>query len=144
MHSRCASGIRLSDRLRSAVFGNVGSIVACRLGEEDAAILARQIGLATSLKLSDAGLTSLQGMPVLPVLTSLDLSRSSLTSLQGMPALPELKLIDITELKLDGFDQLKSSPKLEKIIVTRGQIDLSAVPEELRRPGVIEAPEKVR
>jgi len=61
-----------------------------------------------------------------------------------MPALPELKLIDITELKLDGFDQLKSSPKLEKIIVTRGQIDLSAVPEELRRPGVIEAPEKVR
>ena len=63
MHSRCASGIRLSDRLRSAVFGNVGSIVACRLGEEDAAILARQIGLATSLKLSDAGLTSLQGMP---------------------------------------------------------------------------------
>jgi hypothetical protein len=36
---------QLSDRLRSAVFGNVGSIVAYRPGAEDAAIIAMQIGL---------------------------------------------------------------------------------------------------
>jgi hypothetical protein len=36
---------QLPDDLRSAVFGNAGSIVACRAGAEDAAILARQIGL---------------------------------------------------------------------------------------------------
>jgi len=93
----------------------------------------------TDLDLSRAGLTSLQGMPALPALTDLDLSSTGLTSLQGMPALPELKLIDITELKLDGFDQLKSSPKLEKILVRRGQIDRSAVPEELRGLVVIDA-----
>jgi hypothetical protein len=44
---------QLSDRLRSAVFGNVGSIVACRPGAEDAAILARQIGLANPDALLD-------------------------------------------------------------------------------------------
>ena len=36
---------QLPDQLRSAVFGNAGSIVACRCGAEDAAILAAQIGL---------------------------------------------------------------------------------------------------
>jgi hypothetical protein len=36
---------QLSDQLRAAVFGNVGSIIACRPGAEDAAILAQQIGL---------------------------------------------------------------------------------------------------
>lgn len=36
---------QLSDGLRSAVFGNVGSIVALRSGTEDAAIVAGQIGL---------------------------------------------------------------------------------------------------
>lgn len=36
---------QLPDQLRSAVFGNAGSIVACRSGAEDAAILAAQIGL---------------------------------------------------------------------------------------------------
>ena len=36
---------QLPDRLRAAVFGNAGSIIACRAGAEDAAILARQIGL---------------------------------------------------------------------------------------------------
>jgi hypothetical protein len=37
---------QLPDRLRSAVFGNAGSIIAFRSGAEDAEILARQIGLA--------------------------------------------------------------------------------------------------
>jgi hypothetical protein len=36
---------QLPDQLRSAVFGNAGSIIACRAGAEDAAILAAQIGL---------------------------------------------------------------------------------------------------
>jgi len=36
---------QLPDRLRSAAFGNAGSIIACRCGAEDAAILATQIGM---------------------------------------------------------------------------------------------------
>lgn len=36
---------QLPDRLRAAVFGNVGSFVACRPGAADAPILAEQIGL---------------------------------------------------------------------------------------------------
>ena len=36
---------QLPDDLRAAVFGNVGSIVACRVGASDAPILAEQIGL---------------------------------------------------------------------------------------------------
>ena len=36
---------QLPDQLRSAVFGNAGSIISCRAGAEDAAILSRQIGL---------------------------------------------------------------------------------------------------
>ena len=36
---------QIPDRLRAAVFGNAGSIIACRAGAEDAAILSRQIGL---------------------------------------------------------------------------------------------------
>jgi hypothetical protein len=37
---------QLGDRLRAAAFGNVGSMIACRAGASDAAILAEQIGLA--------------------------------------------------------------------------------------------------
>ena len=44
---------QLPDRLRSAVFGNTGSIIACRCGAEDAAILAAQIGLGGSDALLD-------------------------------------------------------------------------------------------
>lgn len=44
---------QLPDPLRSAVFGNAGSIVACRSGAEDAAILAAQIGLHNSDALLD-------------------------------------------------------------------------------------------
>jgi hypothetical protein len=36
---------QLPDDLRAAVFGNAGSLIACRTGAEDAAFLARQIGL---------------------------------------------------------------------------------------------------
>ncbi len=35
---------QLPDHLRSAVFGNVGSMVACRCGAEDSAVLATQLG----------------------------------------------------------------------------------------------------
>lgn len=44
---------QLPDPLRSAVFGNVGSIVACRSGAEDAAMLAEQIGLHSPEALLD-------------------------------------------------------------------------------------------
>ena len=44
---------QLPDRLRSAVFGNVGSIVACRTGATDAPILAEQIGLGGADALLD-------------------------------------------------------------------------------------------
>src|SRR5208283_3007247 len=36
---------QLPDQLRSAAFGNAGSIISCRAGAEDAAILSKQIGL---------------------------------------------------------------------------------------------------
>jgi hypothetical protein len=36
---------QLPERLRAAVFGNVGSMLACRTGAADAPIVARQIGL---------------------------------------------------------------------------------------------------
>ena len=36
---------QLPDRLRAAVFGNVGSLIACRTGASDAPILTEQIGL---------------------------------------------------------------------------------------------------
>jgi hypothetical protein len=39
---------QIPDRLRSAVFGNAGSMIACRPGAEDAAILSKQIGLGGS------------------------------------------------------------------------------------------------
>jgi type IV secretory pathway TraG/TraD family ATPase VirD4 len=44
---------QVPDQLRSAVFGNAGSIIACRCGAEDAAILAAQIGLNNSEALLD-------------------------------------------------------------------------------------------
>jgi hypothetical protein len=44
---------QLPDQLRSAVFGNAGSIVACRAGAEDTTILAAQIGLGNSNALLD-------------------------------------------------------------------------------------------
>jgi Helicase HerA, central domain len=44
---------QIPDRLRSAVFGNTGSIIACRTGAEDAAILTQQIGLGSSEALLD-------------------------------------------------------------------------------------------
>lgn len=36
---------QVPDQLRSAVFGNAGSIISCRAGAEDAIVLARQIGI---------------------------------------------------------------------------------------------------
>jgi type IV secretory pathway TraG/TraD family ATPase VirD4 len=44
---------QVPDRLRAAVFGNVGSLVACRVGADDAPILAEQIGLPGPLALLD-------------------------------------------------------------------------------------------
>jgi hypothetical protein len=44
---------QLSDRLRAAVFGNVGSMITCRTGVADAAVLAKQIGLANPDALLD-------------------------------------------------------------------------------------------
>ena len=44
---------QLPDRLRAAVFGNVGSVVACRAGAADAPILAGQIGLGGADALQD-------------------------------------------------------------------------------------------
>jgi hypothetical protein len=44
---------QLPHQLRAAVFGNVGSIIACRAGATDAPILAQQIGLANPEALLD-------------------------------------------------------------------------------------------
>jgi hypothetical protein len=44
---------QLPDRLRNAVFGNTGSIIACRSGAIDAPILSEQIGLGNSDALLD-------------------------------------------------------------------------------------------
>jgi hypothetical protein len=44
---------QLPDQLRAAAFGNVGSIIACRAGASDAAILAEQIGLGGADALLD-------------------------------------------------------------------------------------------
>jgi hypothetical protein len=44
---------QLPDRLRDAVFGNAGSIIACRSGVIDAPILAEQIGLGGPVALLD-------------------------------------------------------------------------------------------
>jgi hypothetical protein len=44
---------QLPDKLRAAVFGNVGSIFACRIGASDAPIIAEQIGLGGADALLD-------------------------------------------------------------------------------------------
>lgn len=44
---------QLPDELRAAVFGNVGSMIACRTGATDAPILAEQIGLGGADALLD-------------------------------------------------------------------------------------------
>jgi len=44
---------QIPDSLRAAVFGNVGSIIACRTGAADAPILAEQIGLGGAEALLD-------------------------------------------------------------------------------------------
>ena len=64
---------QLPDQLRSAVFGNAGSILACRAGAEDAAVLARQIGLGGEDALLDLanfaawGRLLHNGMPTSPL-----------------------------------------------------------------------------
>ena len=44
---------QLPDKLRAAVFGNVGSMIACRTGASDAPIIAEQIGLGGADALLD-------------------------------------------------------------------------------------------
>ena len=44
---------QLPDKLRAAVFGNVGSMLACRTGASDAPIVAEQIGLGAADALLD-------------------------------------------------------------------------------------------
>jgi hypothetical protein len=44
---------QVPERLRAAVFGNVGSMIACRTGAQDAPILAEQIGLGGADALLD-------------------------------------------------------------------------------------------
>jgi hypothetical protein len=44
---------QLPDKLRAAVFGNVGSMLACRTGASDAGIIAEQIGLGAADALLD-------------------------------------------------------------------------------------------
>jgi type IV secretory pathway TraG/TraD family ATPase VirD4 len=64
---------QLPDRLRAAVFGNAGSIIACRVGATDASILAEQIGLGGADALLDlpnfAAWTRLlrHGVPTSPI-----------------------------------------------------------------------------
>jgi Type IV secretion-system coupling protein DNA-binding domain len=64
---------QLPDPLRAAVFGNAGSIVACRCGAEDAAILSAQIGLESREALLDLpnfsawGRLLRRGVPTSPI-----------------------------------------------------------------------------
>src|SRR5262249_48690731 len=44
---------QLPDQLRAAVFGNVGSVLACRTGATDAPLIAEQIGLGAADALLD-------------------------------------------------------------------------------------------
>src|SRR5207302_7495138 len=44
---------QVPERLRAAVFGNIGSMIACRTGAQDAPILAEQIGLGGADALLD-------------------------------------------------------------------------------------------
>lgn len=44
---------QVSDKLQAAVFGNVGSIVVCRIGATDSAMLAAQLGLGGESALRD-------------------------------------------------------------------------------------------
>ena len=68
---------QLSDELRSAIFGNVGSLISLRAGAEDAAILAEQIGLGGRDALLDLGNFTAwarllrAGMPTSPILRNL-------------------------------------------------------------------------
>ena len=64
---------QVPERLRAAVFGNVGSMLACRTGAQDAPILAEQIGLGGDDALLDlanfAGWARLlrRGLPTSPI-----------------------------------------------------------------------------
>jgi hypothetical protein len=64
---------QLPERLRDTVFGNAGSIIACRAGAQDASILAAQIGLGGADALLDlpnfAGWARLlrDGVPTSPI-----------------------------------------------------------------------------
>jgi hypothetical protein len=64
---------QVPERLRAAVFGNVGSMLACRTGVQDAPILAEQIGLGGDDALLDlanfAGWARLlrRGLPTSPI-----------------------------------------------------------------------------
>ena len=44
---------QLPEQLRAATFGNVGSMIACRTGATDAAVIAEQIGLGGAEALLD-------------------------------------------------------------------------------------------
>jgi hypothetical protein len=69
---------QVPERLRAAVFGNVGSMVACRTGAQDASILAEQIGLGGDDALLDlanfAGWARLlrRGLPTSPIRLNLN------------------------------------------------------------------------
>jgi Helicase HerA, central domain len=69
---------QVPERLRAAVFGNVGSMIACRSGAQDAPILAEQIGLGGADALLDLpNFTAwarllLAGVPSSPIRINLD------------------------------------------------------------------------
>ena len=69
---------QVPERLRAAVFGNVGSMLACRTGAQDAPILAEQIGLGGADALLDlanfAGWARLlrRGLPTSPIRLNLN------------------------------------------------------------------------
>jgi hypothetical protein len=68
---------QLPEQLRAAVFGNVGSMLACRTGASDAPIIAEQIGLGAAETLLDlpnhTGWTRLlvEGIPTSPLRVNL-------------------------------------------------------------------------
>ena len=89
---------QLPDALRAAVFGNVGSILACRIGAVDAPVLAEQIGLGGADALLDLpnftawGRLLRNGVPTSPIrLDLLDSGQSKRSSVERLLATSRLR-----------------------------------------------------
>src|SRR6266550_9462618 len=108
---------QLPDQLRAAVFGNVGSMLACRTGASDAPIIAEQIGLGGADALLDlpnytawARLLS-GGVPTSPI--RLDLYGAPLRRRPDAH-----RLIEISRNRF-GRPRAEVEPRISRFLATR-------------------------